>query len=371
VTRQQWRGEYAAIVAAHVQQPSEDLIQRAAQLGDALAESRVSLQDFVAAHTACIEQLCASRAGGDGTALRGATSLLLEVMKAYGRRLQEPRGTPRPLAEQTDRLNETLGDAEQVQQAVQGGNSELIRRLEQCAADLTAANERLQQEIAERKQTEQVLRESEARYRQLFATVSDAIVVFDGETKQFVGVNDAAVRLYGYSREELLRLGLLDITAQPEESRIAAEEALAGELSRVPLRYHKKKDGTVFPVEIAASVLALGNRRLLCGVVRDITERQRAEETLQESEARYRSFTLDVLDTSMVGVFVLDNQFRVRWVNQALERYFGLRRNEVLGKDKRELVRQRIKNFFEDSETFAERVLATYKNNTYIQNYLH
>jgi len=357
------------MLAAHVQRPSEDLSRRTAELGEALVEARVSPQGFVAAHMACVEQLCASRAGGDGTALRGATSLLLEVMKAYGRRLQEPRGTPRPLAQQTHRLNETLAEAKQAQQAVQGGNSELRRRLEQHTAELAAANERLQQEIAERTQTEQVLRESEARYRQLFATVSDAIVVFDGETKQFVGVNDAAVRLYGYNREELLRLGLLDISAQPEESRIAAEEALAGELIRIPLRYHKKKDGTVFPVEIAASVLAFANRRLLCGVVRDITERKRAEETLQESEARYRSFTLDVLDTSMVGVLVLDNQFRVRWVNQALERYFGLRRNEVLGKDKRELVRQRIKNLFEDSETFAERVLATYKNNTYVQNF--
>jgi len=366
---QEWHERYVSMLAAYAQRPSDDLIRRAAELGDALVRARVSPQDFVAAHMACVEQLCASRAGGDGTALRGATSLLLEVMKAYGRRLQEPRGTPRPLAEQTDRLNETLADAEQAQQAVPGGNSELRRRLEQRTAELAVANERLQQEIAERKQTEQVLRESEARYRRLFATVSDPIVVFDGVTKQFVGVNDAAVRLYGYSREELLRLGLLDISAQPEESRIAAEEALAGERTRVPLRYHKKKDGTVFPVEIAASVLALANRRLLCGVVRDITERKRAEETLQESEARYRSFTLDVLDTSMVGVFVLDNQFRVRWVNQALERYFGLRRSEVLGKDKRELVRQRIKNIFEDSETFAERVLATYKDNTYIQNF--
>jgi PAS domain S-box-containing protein len=140
-------------------------------------------------------------------------------------------------------------------------------------------------DITERKRTEEALREGEARYRQLFATVSDAIVVFDGETKQFVDVNEATVRLYGYSREELLRLTLLDITAQPEESTISIEQALAGELTRVPLRYHKKKDGTVFPVEIAASVVASGNRRLLCGVVRDITERTRAEEEARQRQA--------------------------------------------------------------------------------------
>ena len=104
MNRRQWRGQYAAIVTPYAQRPSDDLIRRAAELGEALVEARVSPQGFVAAHMACVEQFCVSRAGGDGTALRGATSLLLEVMKAYGRRLQEPRGTPRPLAQQTHRL---------------------------------------------------------------------------------------------------------------------------------------------------------------------------------------------------------------------------------------------------------------------------
>jgi PAS domain S-box-containing protein len=104
-------------------------------------------------------------------------------------------------------------------------------------------------------------------------------------------------------------------------------------------------------------------------IARDITERKRAEEALRESEERYRSLTDDVLDSSAVGIFILDSDFRVVWVNQALERYFGLRRDEIVGKDKRQLIRERIADIFEDPESFAENVLATYDDNTYIENF--
>jgi PAS domain S-box-containing protein len=98
-------------------------------------------------------------------------------------------------------------------------------------------------------------------------------------------------------------------------------------------------------------------------------ERRLAMQALRESEERYRSLTNDVLDSSEVGVFILDSDFRVVWVNQSLEHYFGLRRDEVVGKDKRQLIHERIKDIFEDTESFTEKVLATYDNNTYIENF--
>jgi len=97
--------------------------------------------------------------------------------------------------------------------------------------------------------------------------------------------------------------------------------------------------------------------------------RKRAEELLRASELRYRSLTEDVLDTSAVGIFILDSDFHIVWVNHALERYFGLRRKEVIGKDNRQLIRKRIKDIFEDSETFAKKVFATYDDNTYIEHF--
>ncbi|MGK7875248.1 MAG: PAS domain S-box protein [Xenococcaceae cyanobacterium] len=104
-------------------------------------------------------------------------------------------------------------------------------------------------------------------------------------------------------------------------------------------------------------------------IIQNITKRKQAEEALHKSEARYSSLTNDVLDKSAVGIFILDADFRVVWINQALERFFDLRREDVVGQDKRQLICDRISQIFEDSESFAANVLATYDNNTYIENF--
>lgn len=94
-----------------------------------------------------------------------------------------------------------------------------------------------------------------------------------------------------------------------------------------------------------------------------------AEEALRESEQRYRTLTDDVLDTSAVGLFILDASFRVVWVNQAMERYFGIRREQVIGKDKRQLIHAYIKRLMEDPDDFIQKVFATYDNNTYVETF--
>ncbi|MCH7558892.1 MAG: PAS domain S-box protein [Planctomycetes bacterium] len=100
-----------------------------------------------------------------------------------------------------------------------------------------------------------------------------------------------------------------------------------------------------------------------------VSELKQAKEKLHKSEQRYRSLTDDILDSSKVGIFILDDSFKVVWLNQALERYFGLRRKDVIGKDKRQLILKQIKDIFEEPETFVEKVFATYDNNTYIENF--
>jgi PAS domain S-box-containing protein len=139
--------------------------------------------------------------------------------------------------------------------------------------------------VSDRKLAEQALKQSEEKYRQLFETVSDAIVVFDAETRRFIDVNERALRLYGYSRDEFLEMKHSDITEEIDSSEFSIEETLAGRGANVPLRYHRKQDGTVFPVEISCSTFVLPGGRVLCGVVRDITERRKVEEEL----GRYRN----------------------------------------------------------------------------------
>jgi PAS domain S-box-containing protein len=138
-------------------------------------------------------------------------------------------------------------------------------------------------DVTERKQAEEYLRESETKYRRLFEAVSDAIIIFDADTWKPCDVNEAALSLYGYDRDEALKLTPYDISAEPEESKAAIRKAVAGKLTRIPLRYYRKRDGTVFPAEISASTFMLGDRRVMCAVVRDITERKRVEEALQQA----------------------------------------------------------------------------------------
>ncbi len=94
------------------------------------------------------------------------------------------------------------------------------------------------------------------------------------------------------------------------------------------------------------------------------------EQKLRESEQRYRTLIDDVLDTSAVGIFILDASFRVVWINQATEKYFGLKRKDIIGKDKRKLVKEQIKFQLEDPEEAAAKVLATYEDNTYVENFI-
>lgn len=98
-------------------------------------------------------------------------------------------------------------------------------------------------------------------------------------------------------------------------------------------------------------------------------DRINREQALQASEARYRSLTDDVLDTSKIGTFILDSDFDIVWITEATEMFFGIDRDEVVGADKRQLINDHIKDIFEDSKTFAETVLATYEDNTYVEEF--
>jgi len=98
-------------------------------------------------------------------------------------------------------------------------------------------------------------------------------------------------------------------------------------------------------------------------------ELKNADKKLRLSEERYRSLTDDALDTSTVGIFILDNDFNIVWVNQAIEDYFCLKRNDIIGKDKRQLIRERVVDIFENPDRFVNKVFATYDDNTYAERF--
>jgi PAS domain S-box-containing protein len=109
---------------------------------------------------------------------------------------------------------------------------------------------------------------------------------------------------------------------------------------------------------------------LLIRALRYARERHRAEEALRKREEEYRSLIDDVFDDSSVAVFILDRNLQVVWINEATEDYFGLQRQQVIGRDTRELILESIRHIFEDSDTFAESLLSAYESNVYTESFI-
>jgi len=147
-------------------------------------------------------------------------------------------------------------------------------------------------DVTERKKIEELLRESEEKFRLLFSTEQDAVVIVDGETRKIMDANDSALRLYGYSREEILKLKGPDLSAEPEKSDVAIREIAMGPDKKIHYhaRNHKKKDGTVFPVEISSGTFMLKGRKIISAVFRDISERKMSEESIKERVKELEKF---------------------------------------------------------------------------------
>jgi PAS domain S-box-containing protein len=142
-----------------------------------------------------------------------------------------------------------------------------------------------QQLLKERKQMEDRVRESEERYRTLFESNPHPMWVFDIETLTFLAVNDAAVRHYGYSREEFLAMSLKDVL-QPEAraDMTRAEAGTAADVIHAGAGKHRRKDGTIIDVESVSQPIVFGNRRARFSLITDITLRKKIEEELLKAQ---------------------------------------------------------------------------------------
>jgi PAS domain S-box-containing protein len=217
------------------------------------------------------------------------------------------------------------------------------------------------------KDKDKSMRESEEKYRQLFTTESDAIVIFDKETTLVKDINYAALNLFGYDREELLQLKAADILADPGKAAHDEKEIIDGNTHNILLQYHKKKDGTIFPAEVSSGAFVFQNRRMISTIIRDISERIQAEkelkkhhyhleklvkertsllasavtklkreieqrkqakDTLRESKEQYRLS----LEATPDPIVVYDIEGQASYVNPAFEQTFGWSSDEALGK---------------------------------------
>lgn len=179
--------------------------------------------------------------------------------------------------------------------------------------------------------------ETQKRYRILFESAGDAIFILDteeGREGDIVSANQAAAEMHGYMIDELLKLNIKDLGTPdaaielPERLR----RMLNGEWVKAEIT-HRKKDGTIFPVEISAGLLEFENHKYILAFDRDITERKKAERAIQELEnkkilekelRKERNQLQRILDSLPDGIIVVDGHNKLEWVNTRFKDITGL-----------------------------------------------
>lgn len=184
-------------------------------------------------------------------------------------------------------------------------------------------------DISDRRAAEAALRESEDRFRSIFTWtgVAAALVAPDGS---FLEVNDAYCRMHGYSREELMQLGLRDVVHPDDQvwgfqaaSALAREEATQVEFEQ----RHVRKDGSLVEVHVGVSAVRDGEGRVkyVVDMMQDITRRKAAEEGLKASERRFRA----LIEHSSDATAIVDRQGRLCYISPSWSRQFGFSVEEV------------------------------------------
>lgn len=156
------------------------------------------------------------------------------------------------------------------------------------------------------------LRNSEQKYRAIFENNRVATAVFRADDYRFVDANEGWLRTYGYGRDEILKRTMLDLSAEPEKTSESLRNLVRLGSEQVYLRYHKKKDGTRFPVEISASTFNLKGQQLVSVIIQDVTGRIRAEELLRRRLLVASDPDWDVSQFSFEELFDLEEIQRIQ-----------------------------------------------------------
>ena len=178
-------------------------------------------------------------------------------------------------------------------------------------------------DISERKQTEELLK----RY-QLLSEHSRDIVLFVRTDGQIIEANNAALKAYGYARQELLSLKI-DALREPQTHALIAEQMEQADKEGILFEtMHRRQDGSCFPVEISAQSTVIGNEKVILSIIRDITQRKHTEKALSAANKRIA----DILESITDAFVAFDQEWRYTYVNEEAARLLQKSRQELLGK---------------------------------------
>ena len=199
------------------------------------------------------------------------------------------------------------------------------------------------QDITKRKQAESSLVDSEIRYRRLFETAQDAILILNGDTGEIIDANPFIKDLLGYNLEELLGKNLWEIGSLRDT---LASKLVYQELHETGyVRYEHlplfTKDGRQIDVEVVANAYPVDHQRIIQCNIRDITERKKAENTRKQSETRYKVLFEGANDAIIIadaetGLIVDANKEAEVLLGIPKEELIGMSRSKLHPPDKAE-----------------------------------
>ncbi len=177
--------------------------------------------------------------------------------------------------------------------------------------------------VVSRRKAEEALKASEESYHDLINAMNDTAWVIDFNAK-FVDVNNAAVKVLGYSREEFLSMGPLDIDNSLSEEQIKdLVTRMQADQVQVFETTHTSKKGKIIPVEISSSLVNYHGKQAVLSIARNITERKKAEKILLESEEKFRN-----LAEESPNMIFINLKGRVVYANKKCEEILGYSRDE-------------------------------------------
>lgn len=184
-------------------------------------------------------------------------------------------------------------------------------------------------DITARIRTEEELKHSEEKYRNLFENANDIIYVHDLDGN-YISLNLAAERVFGYSREEAMALNMAEVVV-PEHLKMVREklrQKICGDAEQTAYELDcVKKDGSQITLEVNSTVIRKNGLPIAVqGIARDITERKQTEEEIRDREQRYR----DLFENANDLIYTHDLKGNFTSLNRAGERITGYSRNEAL-----------------------------------------
>jgi PAS domain S-box-containing protein len=183
-------------------------------------------------------------------------------------------------------------------------------------------------DITERKKAEEAIKESEERYRNMFDSSTDGIFILDLKGN-IVDANAIAYERLGYTKDEMLSMHIKNLDPPEHAAKVPERMAKIHEKGSAVFESAQiRKDGTVMPVEVNATLLEYEGKQVFYSVVRDITERKETERQLRESEARFRG----AFENIGVGASMASLKGQFIKVNRSLCDMLGYTDEELLSK---------------------------------------